>query len=68
MLGLGRSVSLTELLSLIVGWDLWVLGLPSCCVLGRGLSVAWAAQSSAHGVSGPWDGPWRRSPVFQPLL
>lgn len=37
VLGLGRLVSLTDLLSLVVGWDLWDLGLPPCCVLGRGL-------------------------------
>lgn len=44
VLGLGRSVSLTDLLSLVVGWDLWDLGLPCCCVLGRGLLVGSSEQ------------------------
>lgn len=44
VLGLGRPVSLTDLLSLVVGRDLWNLGLPPCCVLGRGLLVGSSEQ------------------------
>lgn len=47
VLGQGRPVSSTELLSLVVGWD---LGLPSCCVLGRGRLVACVVGSEGPGT------------------
>lgn len=47
VLGLGRPVSSSELLSLVVGWH---LHLPSCCVLGRGRLVACVVGSEGPGT------------------